>query len=425
MRILVNPGVLAAVGGVELNTLQVTRELQARGHVITALYKESGDLLPDWHSMTEQLVQVPGFDAVAATLVSDVPRLLPAVRAARRMKPDVIYLNRCEQLIWGVLAARWSGAKLVVHLHNRPTFPGVSVFGRLAAAFLAVSADISREWITAGVPADRIDVVHNGIDPADYPATGLVERAAARAALGLDPAAYVVLYYGRAAPEKGVDVLLEAWRKLDGAAATLVVVADGEAGGSDYASSLRRDLPDTVTWLPMRRDVSQVLDAADVVVLPAQWQEPFGRVVIEGMATGRPVVASRVGGIPEILTAEFDEFLVEPGDAGELAEKLAFLRDWRSRDPDLGRRCTQHVLDCFSLQRSVDQVEQALHRAVTGRRDGRRRLRQRARAAQDGLSAMVSAMATGRTNKLTKKPTEKPTNKTTTVATSKVRTVHG
>lgn len=393
MRILVNPGVLAAVGGVELNTLQVTRELHARGHVVTALYKESGDLMPDWQEMTEQLVQVPGFDAVAATLVRDVPRLMPAVRAARSMKPDVIYLNRCEQLIWGVLASRWSRAKLVVHLHNRPTFPGVAVFGRLTAAFAAVSADIRREWVRAGLPAARVDVVHNGIDPADYPATGLVERAAARAALGLDPAAYVVLYYGRAAPEKGVDVLLDAWRQLDDTAAQLVIVADGDLGGSDYASSLRRDLPETVVWLPMRRNVSQVLDAADVVVLPAQWAEPFGRVVIEGMATGRPVVASRVGGIPEILTDEFSQFLVEPGNPAELAAQLAALRDWRSRDPELGRRCTQHVIDRFSLQRSVDQVEHLLSSAAGLRRGGRRqRLMPLARAARRQLSTRATAM---------------------------------
>ena len=367
MRILVNPGVLAPVGGIELNTLQVTRELHARGHVISALYRESGDLLPDWEAMTEELVQVPGFDAVGRTLVRDVPRLLPAVRAARALKPDVVYLNRCEQLIWGVLASRWSRAKLVVHLHNRPTFPGIPVFGRLTSAFAAVSADIRREWVKAGVPADRVTVVHNGIDPADYPATGLVERAAARTALGLDPTAYVVLYYGRAAPEKGVDVLLEAWRQFDDTGAHLVVVADGTDGGSDYASSLRRGLPDSVTWLPMRRDVSQVLDAADVVVLPAQWEEPFGRVVIEGMATGRPVIASRVGGIPEILTGEFEQFLVSPGDADGLATKLAAVRDWRSQDADLGRRCTQHVLDHFSLQHSVDQVEQLLREAVGDR----------------------------------------------------------
>ena len=230
MRILVNPGVLAPAGGVELNTLQVTRELQARGHHISALYKTTGSLYPEWLGMTENLRQVPGFDAVKATMVRDLPRLLPAVRAAAATKPDVIYLNRCEQLIWGVLASRFARAPLVVHLHNRPTFPGVPTFGRLTAAFAAVSTDIRQEWLRAGLPPERVSVVHNGIDPGDYPAAGLPERAAARTLLGLDPEAYVVLYYGRAAPEKGLEVLLDAWRGVQQVNAQLLVVADGEPG---------------------------------------------------------------------------------------------------------------------------------------------------------------------------------------------------
>ncbi|MET3804360.1 glycosyltransferase involved in cell wall biosynthesis [Nakamurella sp. UYEF19] len=386
MRILVNPGVLAPVGGVELNTLQVTRELHARGHRISALYNESGALHSDWEAMTEELRQVPSFDAVKSTLLRDVPRLLPAVRAAAAMKPDVVYLNRCEQLIWGVLASRLAGARLVVHLHNRPTMPGISIFGKLTAGFAAVSADIRQEWLRAGLPSERVSVVHNGIDQADYPAAGRPEMLEARNALGIDPDEYVVLYYGRAAPEKGVDVLLDAWRRTDQVGARLLLVADGLPADTGYVRRLRADLPASVTWLPMRKDVLSLLNAADVVVLPAQWQEPFGRVVIEAMATGRPVLASRVGGIPEILTGEFEDMLFEPTDSAALAGKLQSLRSWRTDDPALASRCTQHVLDHFSLKSSVDQVESILQTAADG---GRRR-----RPVEDGRAAPANLEAT-------------------------------
>ena len=135
-------------------------------------------------------------------------------------------------------------------------------------------------------------------------------------------------------------------------------------GDDGYADRLRAAAPGNVRWLPMRRDVLPPLHAADVVVLPAQWQEPFGRVVIEGMATGRPVVASRVGGVPEILTGEFADLLVEPGDPTALTAKLESLRHWRTDDPALAGRCTAHVLDHFSLATSVDRIEEMLMTAA-------------------------------------------------------------
>jgi glycosyltransferase involved in cell wall biosynthesis len=110
----------------------------------------------------------------------------------------------------------------------------------------------------------------------------------------------------------------------------------------------------------MRTDVVTPLHAADVVVVPSIYEEPFGRTVIEAMSTGRPVIASSVGGIPEILTGGLAELLVAPGDAGALAAKLAEVLDWRTGRPDLGPRCADHVARHFTLSSMVDQVEQRL-----------------------------------------------------------------
>jgi glycosyltransferase involved in cell wall biosynthesis len=94
-------------------------------------------------------------------------------------------------------------------------------------------------------------------------------------------------------------------------------------------------------------------------------------VVIEAMATGRPIVASRVGGIPEIMTGEAAQWLVEPGDAAALAAQLAALRHWRRDDPGLADRCVQHVRREFSLDRTADGVETVLQDVVGRRRAGR------------------------------------------------------
>ena len=101
------------------------------------------------------------------------------------------------------------------------------------------------------------------------------------------------------------------------------------------------------------------LHAADVVVVPSVWLEPFGRTVIEALSTGRPVVASRVGGIPEIMTGPLDRFLFDRDDDEALAGQLRSLMHWQERQPELAGQCRSRVLESFTLERTVDGVEAA------------------------------------------------------------------
>ncbi len=171
----------------------------------------------------------------------------------------------------------------------------------------------------------------------------------------------MVLYFGRLDPEKGVEVLLDAWKLLaappDEARLLLVGSPVLHRDSAAYLEQLQRRAPPGCDWLPMRRDVVGVLHAADVIVLPSVWDEPFGRVVIEAMATGRPVVASRVGGIPEILSGRFAEFLFERGDAPALAARLAQLTRWRSERPELADQCVRHVAERYTLQATADRIK--------------------------------------------------------------------
>ncbi|WP_420124508.1 glycosyltransferase family 4 protein [Nakamurella sp.] len=362
MRILVNAGELAPVGGVEQSTFQVSRELHARGHTISALYRETGSSYDDWRSITETLVQVPSFACTTQSPLRDLMKLPPALRAAVPTRPDVLWLNRAEQFVWGVSASRLCRVPLVVQLRTHLPFPGVKVAWRAASQFIAVSQFIKDKWISAGVDPDRITVINNGFEAAEYPYAGMDERSRRRAELGLPQDGNVVLYFGRISEAKGLHTLLEAWRQLDrGPDDRLLMVGDpGDDEERAYEARIKATQPDGVVWLPARRDVLSVLHAADTVVLPAHWQEAFGRVTIEAMATGRPVIGTRVGGVPEILSGEFADFLVPPADDKALAATMAKLADWRSRDPGLAQRCTDHVHRNFDLKTIVDRIEGVL-----------------------------------------------------------------
>jgi glycosyltransferase involved in cell wall biosynthesis len=233
------------------------------------------------------------------------------------------------------------------------------LLARRVDRFFVSSGFMRRVWCNHGLDPTSIEVIHPGFSQSQWTIGTTEDRARTRQELGLPDDAYVVLNMGRLVPEKGVDVLLEAWRRLElpPEEARLLVVGL-PAVSNAYVDGLRAETPPGCEWLPMQRNVLRLLHASDVLVLPSRWDEPFGRVVVEAMATGRPAVASAVGGIPEILRGDFAGLLFPRGDAAALAERLGALRDWRTTNPALAAHCADHVAQNFSLERAVTELEQ-------------------------------------------------------------------
>jgi glycosyltransferase involved in cell wall biosynthesis len=383
MRILLTEGDLERHGGQEVVTLEVARGLAARGHAVDVLFHRRGSLEPEYRAFARSLRRAPG-------IAPDRHRVLgtalgSAAMAARGLvaRPEVVYVNQAAMALEGSLIAGAQRAPLVCHLHLPPTrWPlPLRIALRRVDRFITVSHATKQRFVADGFDGEAIDVVHNAVDTERF-SDG--DGSALRRRLGLPPQAFVVLYAGRLDPPKGVEVLLEAFGRLglDPANARLVIAGQARGGSSPavtqaYAARLRRMLPASAcTWLPFQDDVVSLYRAADVVVLPSLWAEPFPLVPMEAMACGRPVVASRVGGIPEILHGNLQRFLVPPGDAPALAAHLNSLRDWRRRQPGLTAEVRRHVVTGFSLQRQAGAVEGILTDVVAR---GRRRPRTPAR----------------------------------------------
>jgi len=189
--------------------------------------------------------------------------------------------------------------------------------------------------------ADRIRVVGNGVDTeAFHPAWEL-----------RDTERMTVLFVGRTIPDKGVDVLLRAAALLATDAIEILVLGsqnfDPHAPLSPYESSLRELAAASrtpVRFLPTvgRHRIPDVLRTADVLVVPSRWPEPYGLTVTEGMATGIPVVASAVGGIPEALGGS--GILVPPDDPDALVDALRGLADDPAERRRLGAAAREHAV---------------------------------------------------------------------------------
>ncbi len=374
MRILAVANHVGSRGGLERTQLTNCRALAGRGHQVDLVYVTPGDFLADWQSFARTTTVMGGSLPRTRTPLSSTVAMLRAVRAARELAPDVIYVYRYLDVPFAAAVGRVTGAPVVLHLClPQPGQLPLLVRRSLSAVDLtiSVSRDTAEGWRGTRLPGPGMVVVRTGIDMGHYVPAPEAARAATRRALGIEPGAFVVLYAGRIGPLKGVHVLVDAFRdvarRLESAH---LVVVGGPSLLSDprqaarYAAKLRaRSDPGRVLWLEPRSDVLALIQMADLAVAPSTWPEPFSRSVIEPLACGLPVVASRVGGNPEILTGWLADYLVPPGDPGLLAERIVSVDGWRSSNPGLGNRCREAVVDRLSLGREVDAIEDCL-RAV-------------------------------------------------------------
>jgi UDP-glucose:(heptosyl)LPS alpha-1,3-glucosyltransferase len=212
-----------------------------------------------------------------------------------------------------------------------------------------------------GVPDARLSVVYNGVDLERFhPRLRDAHRAAARAEAGVPAEAWTLLFAGSGFERKGLDVALRALRALGDRTARLVVVGRGDA--SRYRALARElGVDDQVVWLGVRGDIERWYAAADVLVLPTRY-EPFGNVHLEALATGLPVVTSRVAGGAEVIDTRSGA-AVDPRSPAEVAAAVAGLR---GRPLGEVRGAARVAAEPFTFARQVSELER-VYKRIGGR----------------------------------------------------------
>jgi len=259
-------------------------------------------------------------------------------RAAKRFRPDLILSYFAYPYGFAsVLLARSLGLPVIVSCRGsdinwlaRPRIRRrlISWSLRQCACVLSVSEALKREIVAMGVPEERIVVVPNGIDVERFQQQS---RDSARASLGLDADKKLLVCVSRLRFEKGIDILLDAFARLDAKDVQLAIVGDGAAGDGLREQCRKLGIQDRVI-LPGRRPHDEVpawISASHVVVLSSR-SEGHPNVLVEALACGRPVVAANVGGVGEIVTSTRLGVVVPPEDPDALADGLrkALRTEW-------------------------------------------------------------------------------------------------
>lgn len=296
--------------------------------------------------------------------------ILPVVRSLRkvirRFDPQLLHLNDAIPLMrHGILAGRLTGVPAICHCRsflaptsgdNRLLVPGLD-------GLIFISEAVAKSQLAAIARPPLYQVIPNALNVADYLVPVDPERV--RSSLDVPGQVPLVGMIGRISPWKGQHVFVEALallsRRFPAVHGVIVGFAE-EADGPGYADRVRRQARDLglagrLCMTGFREDVPQLLAVMDAVVHCSVEPEPFGRVIIEGMAAGRPVVGSRAGGAVEIITDGVDGLLVPPGDPAALADALADLLSNPTKAARLGTTARQTALQRFDLGAHLTAVE--------------------------------------------------------------------
>ena len=290
------------------------------------------------------------------------------LRLLREVGPDAVYVNTVTVPLW-LAVARLTGRPTLGHVHEAEDDVPRLVSFLLNAPFLLASAIVvnsqaARETLVRAVPplARRTDVVHNGLPgPAEEPVPPVARGGPRR-----------VVLVGRLSPRKGTDVALEAVARLrtEGRDVRLELYGSVFPGYEWFEEQLRArssepDLAGQVHFGGYTSPTWPALAGADVVLVPSR-AEPFGNTAVEAQLAGRPVVASAVQGLKEIVTDGETGLLVRPDDAAALAAAIASILD----DPDLGRTLAlagrRSARRRFSQERYRSAITEAVARTAAG-----------------------------------------------------------
>ncbi|HVR73496.1 MAG TPA: glycosyltransferase [Planctomycetota bacterium] len=348
--------------GGEQQTLYLLEGLRRRGYPVV-LFTAPGSPL-------YERARNEGIETYGLTIRSeaDVLAVLRLTRVLKRLRPSLLHMHTSHAHTIGVCAAILAGNGMRRVVSRRVNFSIYrhSFFGLNwikycygVDRYLTVSASVREVLVRDGVDPERIRVVHSGVDPERFRNARADQRARLLEEWQLPAGIPLVGCIGALEPYKGFEHLLEAAAEVArGRDCAYVVVGEGELYTELNRKARSLGLGHRFRLVGFRSDIGDILNALDVFVFPSL-EEGLGTSLLDALLLERPTVATRTGGIPEVIRHRLNGLLVEPRDSRALAAGIEELL----ADPEEGRRLgsegKQTVVECFSVDCMVEKTLQS------------------------------------------------------------------
>ena len=365
----------AQMYGADLALLQLVAGLDRRRFFPIVAVPEDGPLVTALRSLDVETHLAP-LSVIHRTVnpvywsqcLLHLPRTVDRLAKMADKKQVRLVHSNTSHVLDGAFVARRVGAKHIWHvreLHSGRSMAG-RVLGRLIERYadqvFVVSSAVRETFFPAGLAKVPIVTVYDGVDVERFhPAN---DGRAVRAEVGVDARAPIVAMVGRIAHWKGHGLFMEAAARIvrERPDVRFWIVGDTVTAGDRKvkAKLISRQwelgLGRALTFTGLRNDIPNVMAAMDVFVLPSQAPEPWGLVILEAMATGKPVIATRQGGPLEIIRDGETGCLVSPEDPEELADRIAYLLDHGDVAAAMGRAARAACVHDFAVARSTAEI---------------------------------------------------------------------
>lgn len=356
------PGVIQVVldlapGGAEYLVVEIARRLAARFPQLVCCLDRTGPL--------ESICREHGIGVVE---MARRPGFHPSLGArlaalAARHNARVLHCHHYSSFVYGRLAALFRpGLRVVFTDHGRLAGQAPSrkrrllnpYLGTMPGGIFAVSSALRMQMLEEGFPADRVSVLHNGIDPG--PQTTPLTRQRARRALGLPEDVFVVGTAARLDPVKDLGTLVEAFAlaRREIGDSRLVILGDGPERHALEAAAARAGVAAETCFAGYRREVRDLLPALDLFVNCSLF-EGTSLTILEAMAASLPVVATTVGGTPEVVVDRRTGELIPPKAIARLASAIAAAAADAPRSAAFGLAGRERVETHFSVERMIER----------------------------------------------------------------------
>lgn len=343
------------VGGGQVSLLNLLKNLDRKKFTPLVIVPDKGSLTNEIekHKIRFELLSLPSLRGWKNLLIPMTTIRL--CHTARKERIDLIHSNTTNAAFYGALVSIVLGIPHIwwVRIRPRLNLPE-RITARLSTHIVAIS-----NFVGENLPEDKLSIVHNGVDTERFKPN---RDNRFRRELGISDGVFLVGTVGQLLPYKGHKFLIRAAKRAtEEEKNTRFVIVGGERK-REYRKELenethRFELGDTISFTGFRKDIPSVLNSFDLFVCPST-AEHFGRVIIEAMSCGLPVVAINSGGVPEIVVDNVTGILVPPGDIPALADAILYIKKNPKEARRMGENGRKRTERYFSIEKNVCLTEE-------------------------------------------------------------------
>jgi len=371
------------IGGAEIFLLRFLEKLDKKKYIpqFLLLQKEgklSNELLKMGYKITNVSINFSvwrkgqsKFNTIKLIIsgIKSIPQLLQTALMIKRMKIDIIQTSCNKSHIFGTVLAFFTGIPVLWTLHDfisKEHFPFLLrkllvFFSFFAGRIIAFSDAVSRQFACEGAPPEKIVTIHHGIDADNFRGKA---KGNIRKELGIPESKKVITLIGRISYWKGQEYFVKGIPKIIARYpdALFLIVGDAIFGETAVKQKIEKliidmGLTDYCIMTGWRNDIPDILKETDILVHASSSPEPFGLILLEGMAMGKPVIATKAGGVAEIVVNDVTGLLVSPADSNAIADAVIYILSNPETGGKMGRAGQERVERLFDVKIMVKKIE--------------------------------------------------------------------